>query len=158
MILGFWVAMLLQRLVVGDIGLCLNPQTTAQDIIHDVEEVKIVPKKPSVYWMALKDWATGLFPVFHPRKNGAKSLIVFLCMLHVILCSLFFLSPARTGILLLRLHINRNFGERVVEDIRDDSFHFKPIKPVESCRKLLLAYLFNFVFLRVLQHGFECCT
>ena len=59
----------------------------------------------------------GLFPVFNPRKNGARTQIVMLCMLHVILCS-FFSSPAGTGILLFRLGINRNFDERVDENNR----------------------------------------
>ena len=69
----------------------------------------------------------GLFPVFNPRKNGAKTRIVFLCLLHVTLCTFFFSSTAKTGILLLWLRINRNFDERFVENIRDDCFYFQPI-------------------------------
>ena len=68
-----------------------------------------------------------LFPVFNPRKNGAKIRIVFLCLLHVILSTFLFSSRAKTGILLLRLRINCNFDERFVENIRDDSFYFQPI-------------------------------
>ena len=68
-----------------------------------------------------------LLSVFNPGKNDAKTLIVFLCLLHVSLYSFFVLSPAKTGTLLLRLRINCNFDELVVENIRDDSFHFQTI-------------------------------
>ena len=103
------------------------PKTPEQDIIYDFEGVEIVPENPNVFWLALKDWAMRLFPIFNPRKNGAKTLIVFLCWLQVIHCSFFFSSPARTGILLLRLRMNRNFDGRFAQNIRDDSFYFPPI-------------------------------
>ena len=68
-----------------------------------------------------------LFSVFNPGKNGAKTLIVLLCLLHVTVCSSFFLGPARPGFLLLGLRISPNFDRRVVENIRDDSFYFQQI-------------------------------
>ena len=119
--------MLLEQLAVNDFDLCSNPQNFGTGYLFNSEGVETVPENPNVYWLASKDWAMGLFPVFNPRKNGAKTLIVLLCLSNVILCSFSFSSPARTGILLLRLRINRNFDQRIVENIRDDFLYFQPV-------------------------------
>ena len=66
--------MLLERLVVNEFGLYSNSQkTSTQDIIYEIEGVKVVPENPTVSWMALWDGEIGLFPVFNPRKNDAKT-------------------------------------------------------------------------------------
>ena len=100
----------------------------------------------------------GLYLVFNRRKNGAKTLIILLCSLHLILCFFFSSSPARTGILLFWLRINRHFDRRVVESIREDFFftfsQYNLSNPGDSCGLLL----FLILSLCVPQHGFQCCS
>ena len=150
--------MLREWFVVSDFVLCWDPQKFGPRYHWQLWGNQNSPREPKCLLIGLVGLSIGVFPVFNPKKNGAKTLIVFLCLLHVIHSSFFFLSPTKTGVVLFRLRINRTFEGRIGENFRDDSSHFHPFQRVETCRQFSYTCLFNFVLLRVLKHGFQWCS